>query len=43
MNFIDDIQINLNLLLVEFVAKKRGDVTYANTIELIRLNVHPCT
>jgi hypothetical protein len=33
--YLKHILTNLNLLLVEFVARKGGDVTYANTIELI--------
>jgi hypothetical protein len=41
MSFIDDIQISLSSFLVEFVDKKGGDVTDANAIEFILLNVHP--
>jgi hypothetical protein len=41
INFIDNIQTNPSPFLVEFVAKKGGDVTDANAMEFIHLNVHP--
>jgi hypothetical protein len=32
-----------SLHLVEFFARKGGDVIDANVMEFIHLNVHPCT
>jgi hypothetical protein len=43
MNFIDDIQTNPNLLLMELVARRGGYVMNANAMEFIHLNVHPST
>jgi hypothetical protein len=40
MSFINNIQTNPSLLLVELIVKKGGDVTNA-TIEFIHMNVHP--
>jgi hypothetical protein len=42
MSFINDIQIRPSSFLVELIVKKRGDVTDANTMEFIHMNVHPC-
>jgi hypothetical protein len=46
MSFIDDIQTNPSLLLVEFIARKGGDVTNVNIkhhflMDGNHLNVHP--
>jgi hypothetical protein len=41
MSFIDDIQISPSLLFVELVDKKGCDVTDANAMGFILLNVHP--
>jgi len=41
MNFIDDIQRSIILLLVEHVVRRGGDVTNANAMGLIFFNVHP--
>jgi hypothetical protein len=43
MSFIDDIQTNPSLFFMEFVVRRGGDVTDANAMEFIHLNVHPCT
>jgi hypothetical protein len=40
-NFINDIQTSTNSLLVELVVKKGSDVTDANNMEFIHINVHP--
>jgi hypothetical protein len=40
MNFINDIQTNLNSLLMEFIVRKGSDVMDANAIGFIHLNVH---
>ncbi len=40
MNFINDIQTNVNSLLMEFIVRRGGDVTNANAIGFIHLNVH---
>jgi hypothetical protein len=40
-NFINDIQTSPNLLLMEFVARKGGDVMDTNAIRFIPLNVYP--
>jgi len=41
MNLINNIQTSPSLLLVELVVKRGGDVTNANAMEFIHMNVHP--
>jgi hypothetical protein len=41
MNFINDIQTSPSSFLVEFVVKQGSDVTNANAMKFIPLNVHP--
>jgi hypothetical protein len=41
MNFINDIQTSLIVLLVEHVVRKGGDVMNVNAMGLIFVNVHP--
>jgi len=41
MSFINDIQANPSPLFMELVIKRRGDVTNANAMGFIHLNVHP--
>jgi hypothetical protein len=41
MNFINDIQVSLSPFLVELVIKRGSDVTNANVMEFIHMNVHP--
>jgi hypothetical protein len=41
MSFIDNIQTSPSLILVEFIVKRGGDVTDANAMGFIPLNVHP--
>jgi hypothetical protein len=43
MSFINNIQTNPSLLFVELIVRKKGDVTDANAMEFIHLNVHSCT
>ncbi len=41
INFINNIQTSPSPFLVKFVVRKGGDVTDANAMEFIHLNVHP--
>jgi hypothetical protein len=41
MSFIDNIQTSPSPFLVEFIARRGSDVTNANAMGFIALNVHP--
>jgi hypothetical protein len=40
MSFIDDIQTSPSMILMEFIVKRGSDVTNANAMGFIPLNVH---
>jgi len=40
-SFINNIETSPSPLLMEFIVKKGSDVTDANTMEFIHMNVHP--